>query len=199
MFEYISGPVQFGPDDQIIVDIAGIGFRIHAATHTKNALKPGQVAKIYLSLYVREDQLKLYGFLNEAERQMFLKLQSISGIGPALALHILDAAALSKIQQAIINGDVAFFRTIKGIGPKIANRIVIELKGSLKATDIAVGSEPDYTRLSAIHGLMALGYPELEAAEIVQKVLNQADRPENLEDIIRMSLQLVQNKSAMRE
>ncbi len=193
MFDYISGIVRFCSQNQIVVDVSGVGFSILVPNHVKNKLTDGENAKIFVYLYVRDDSIKLYGFLSEQEREMFLRLQSISGIGPALALNIIAAGNLQKLYESIMSEDVEFFRTIKGIGSKMASRIVLELKGSLKNIDLPGNSEDDFLRSAATKALANLGYQEFEAAEAVKKSFFQ-EKPKNLENLVRHALQILQSK-----
>lgn len=198
MFEYLSGIVHFSSQDQVIVDVHGIGFAVSVTNSVKTQLTEGQTAKLYIHFHVREDAMRLYGFLTEQEREMFLKLQSVSGIGPALSLNILSASTVQKVYEAIMSEDVEFFKTIKGVGVKTATRLVVELKGSLRNIPIYMApiSEINYLRSSAIKALMALGYQELEASQAVHQSLSKEKKPKNLETLIFEALQMLQSKTA---
>lgn len=197
MFEYLCGTIHFSSQEQIIIDVGGVGFAVYVTNSAKNQLTDGQTAKLYIHLHVREDHMRLYGFLTEQEREMFLKLQSVSGIGPALSLNILSTSTVQKVYEAIISEDVEFLKTIKGVGVKTATRLVVELKGGLRnmAMQIAPTSEINYLRSSAIKALMALGYQELEASQAVNQALSVEKNPKNLEVLVFSGLQVLQNKS----
>lgn len=186
MFEYLEGKIQFGSGDIVIVEIAGVGFKIHVPATVKDKLTQGKVSKVFISLCVREDSLKLFGFLSLSERDLFEKLQTVSGIGPSIALNALSCGSPAEFYEAIMQENLSFFRRIKGIGPKTASRLVLELKGNLPKIEGESGALlPESTmRLDAIKALQGLGYQELEAAEAVRKVFLAEEHPKNLEALL---------------
>ena len=186
MFEYLRGIVHILQGDAIVIDIQGMGYKIHVPNSTKDILKEGDETEIYVYLSVREDAMKLYGFANRADRDMFEKLLTVSGIGPALSLNILSHASTTELYQAIYEENISFFRRIKGIGPKTASRLVLELKGNLLKLETQMPKNS--FRNDAINALMGLGYSELDASEAVQKAFQNKGNFKNLEELVIESL-----------
>lgn len=185
MFEYIYGKVDSVTNDKIVVDVNGVGFQIHVPGNVLNNVVVGDNSKIYLKLHVREDRMQLFGFLNLQERELFEKLQNISGIGPALALNILSFDTIQALYDAITQEKLSFFKKVKGVGPKMAKRIVLELKGSLKEMDVAsISSIAGSFKNDAIKALTGLGYQEESSVNAVTEVLAQNPDIKNLEELV---------------
>lgn len=183
MFEYLRGTVHF-LSDSVAIEIAGIGFKVHVPTTTKDKLTEGKVETIYTFLSVKEDDLQLYGFITPQDRDMFEKLQTVSGIGPSIALTILSKATVNELYQAIYQEDLAFFKRIKGIGAKTASRMVLELKGNLPK--IEDKTPEGIQRNNAIKALMGLGYSEYDASEAVKQA--EKEPYANLEELVVAAL-----------
>lgn len=192
MYEYMIGKVQSADDKILILEVSGIGYRINIPSSVVNKIKTGEELKIYVDLCVREDSMKLFGFLSTNEREMFAKLQTISGIGPSVALNIVSGASIQLLYEAIINEDLTLFKKIKGVGPKTAKRIVLELKGSL-SKDIASmpkmeESVVDMIYSNAVKALSALGYQPQNATEAVDKAIKILPEKKTLEDVVTEAL-----------
>ena len=189
MFDYLCGKVQLAGNNAVVIDVAGVGFLVQVPTSTQSQLQQQKQAMLYVKLVVREDNLRLFGFTTKPERDMFEKLQTISGIGPGLALNILSAGKLDDLRQAIIAGDLQRFKKIKGVGQKMANRIVLELKGSLPPLEPTPAASADESIAQAVSALIGLGYPRQDALEAVNKVLDKLPQPRTVEDIVIKALQ----------
>lgn len=195
MLHYIKGELAIKLDGIVVVEAGGIGYEINVpASSSAYLAKEGDMITLYLHMAVREDDVSLYGFSSNKELQFFKKLITINGVGAKAALSILSALPLSECIKAIAFEDVTAFTRANGIGKKIAQRIVLELKDKMKEfesmtgidfttgevfdsnTDVisSVGTNNDYAkREEAISALMALGYSRSEAAGAISKVKEQ--------------------------
>ena len=191
MFEYLYGKIYPLTDGTLVVEIAGVGFKLHVPISTRDRFREGENGKIFVKMCVREDSIKLYGFADAGERNLFEKLQTISGIGPALALNIVSAGEVESLHGAILNEDLAFFKKVKGVGPKMARRIVLELKGVLPQPGPSLPAADARIRGNAVNALHALGYQRQDAETAVAKVLAQLPGTDNLEEVVREALQLL--------
>ena len=185
MFEYIQGKVSYVSHEIVVLDVSGVGFKIYTPVNVKDKIKQGETSKLFISVCLREDSLKLFGFLTQQDRELFEKVQTVSGIGPSLALHVLNAGSPQEFYNAVMHENLSFFRKIKGIGPKMASRIVLELKGNLPKTEPETNpSDGSSFRGDAIKALVGLGYQETQAWEAVQRALVEIPSPKNLEVLL---------------
>lgn len=196
MFAYISGKLGYKHNDYIVVEANGIGYKINTALSTiQNAGSPGDDVKVYTHLYVREDIMSLYGFLSKEELGMFELLIGVSGVGPKAAVSILSSVSPSKFSLAVITDDIKTLTKAQGIGNKMAQRIILELKDKIKkeqlvSADIGVSKDvpvdEEGSRISeAVSALMVLGYTPLEANKAVSSVYSEGM---DLEAIIKNAL-----------
>lgn len=186
MYDYIRGEVADTGKDYAVVDAGGVGYRINTSSNTLNSLKTGQTEKLYCSLVIREDAHIIYGFYTPEEREMFLKLTMVSGIGPKLAVAVLSAMKVNDIAAAVITSDESAFEKVSGVGKKTAQRIIIDLAGKITAgqTEGERFAAAD-KETEAVSALVALGYNRVEAVRAVSSVKNLGDKAE---DIILMAL-----------
>ena len=190
MFDYLAGRVISCSSGNLVLDIGGVGFSIRVPLSTEIKLKQDTQAKVVISMVVREDSMKLYGFCTIGERELFEKLHAISGIGPVLALAILSGGTFEALRNAIMLEDLTYFKKIKGVGPKTAKRIILELKGSMpdlhgdeQSPQIATNLQQD-----AVAALVGLGIQHAHAVEIVEKSLKKLGVQTSLDELIRESL-----------
>ncbi len=190
MFDYIIGNIASVGENKIVVDCNGVGFALSASINACAEYAKKSQAKIPVYLAVREDALELYGFRDEKERELFLKLIGVSGIGAKLAISVLGGMPSDTLRSVIARGDSAALSSIKGVGKKTAERIVLELKGKLDFTDdaavhgtVAVGTVDD----KAVAALIGLGYERHEAELAVKKAAIDGANT-STEDIIRAVL-----------
>ncbi len=193
MFEYIHGKLaDFGPT-YVVIDTNGVGYGINVSLSTSQAIKDRTTAKLYIHLYVREDDQRLYGFAEKLERQLFRLLLSVSGVGTNTALIILSSMTPAQVRQAVLSEDVESFRAVKGIGPKTAKRIILDLKDKLnKSFDKPVGNSidtPNNTmRNEALSALVNLGFKQKEVLKAFEQVSGDA---KSVEELIKKSLILL--------
>ena len=194
MFEYLSGIVKFKNPTGLVLDVNGVGYRIQIPLSTfevlPNVEKPFQ-ALIYF--HVREDTQSLYGFASAEERDLFLMLIGISGIGPKMALSIMSGASPQQFRKRIIAGDVRALTQIPGIGLKTAKRIIIELKEKFTDADEEIPGESDIPLPSlseeALQALLSLGYRRGESLTALKKAAKELAADASIEDILKIALQ----------
>ena len=177
MYAFIEGIVEHKSSGELVINAGGVGYLLLCSQSTLSAAPPrGEFTRIYTHLSVREDAMELFGFTSQEEKAMFLRLTSISGIGPRTALGVLAAMPLPDLTLAILTGDAATLCRAPGIGKKTAQRITLELKDKLSAEDLPAGTQAvslpgssgaDSAVGEAILALQSLGYTQSEAARAV--------------------------------
>ena len=196
MFAYIKGSLSYKHGETIVVEANGIGYKIHTALSTIECIgSMGAEIKVFTHLYVREDMMSLYGFLTQEELGMFELLLSVSGVGPKAATSVISAVSPSKFGLAVITDDIKTLTKAQGIGNKMAQRIILELKDKIKKEQLVEANtlidgkntiNRDSSRASeAISALMVLGYTPLEASRAVSAVYAE---DMDLESVIRGAL-----------
>ena len=195
MFYYVSGTVAHTAPYLAVIDCGGVGYACRTTNHTLSRLKQGEKAKLYTYLNVREDAMELYGFATENERNCFELLISVSGVGPKAALSILSAATPESLAMSVITGDEKALTVAPGIGKKIAQRIILELKDKLAKGQISPGGEayggtgvtviPENKTSEAAAALAVLGYSQGEI-NLALKGLDLEGL--SLEEIIKQAL-----------
>ena len=169
MISRLEGKVTYIGGQSAIIDVHGVGYKVHASADTLSKLKEGQDASFWTYLAVREDALDLYGFPDKESHDFFTLLITVSGIGPKSALGILNVVAVATLRKAIAKGDPAYITKISGIGSKKAEKIVLELKDKLTLSEAEMKSELGDDS-DAIAALESLGYSEREAREGLKKI-----------------------------
>lgn len=196
MFYYLKGTVAHVAPYLAVVDCGGVGYACHTTTHTLSYLEKGEQAALYTYLNVREGVFDLYGFSTEEERNCFELLIGVSGVGPKAALSILSATTPEGLAMSIITGDEKALTVAQGIGKKIAQRIILELKDKLAKGQIAPpGGEtyggtgitviPENKSTEAAAALAVLGYSATEVAQALKGIDMEGLK---LEDIIKQAL-----------
>jgi Holliday junction DNA helicase RuvA len=196
MFAYLSGTLAHLAEASLVLDVAGVGYQVFVSAATAARLPPkGQPVKIFTYLQVKEDGLALYGFLSQEELDMFLRLITVSGVGPKVALGALGVLNPSQILLAILTGDAALLAKAPGIGRKTAERITLELRDKVRTQDALAGSQADpqqtlaltsSEKQDAIDGLLALGYDRGETVKAVMEVaLPEMGAPQILKAALR--------------
>lgn len=192
MINFIYGEIASKNENSVVLDHNGIGFEIFVSTSTLSLIgQIGEMARVFTYMNVKEDELSLYGFLSIEEKNMFLKIINVSGIGPKMALQILSGLSLSDLAVAIKNEDIKLLSTIKGLGKKTAERLALELKDKIDLIGFAVQEtlveDVNVDMVDeAMQALIALGINKNEAYRLAK--LN-AVGAESTEDIIRKTFQ----------
>lgn len=196
MFYSLNGTLTHMDAAFVVIECGGVGFKCSTTANTMRRLpKLGERTKLFTYLNVREDALDLYGFSDEKELNCFKMLLSVSGVGPRVALSILSEITPEKFAFCAAAGDAKTLTHAPGVGMKLAQRIVLELKDKISSADAATGfSEPELGVISAsgnageaVNALMVLGYAKSEASAAVAK----CDSALPIEEIIRQSLKLL--------
>ncbi|MCI2105696.1 MAG: Holliday junction branch migration protein RuvA [Intestinimonas sp.] len=195
MFYYVKGTVTHMAPYLAVIDCGGVGFACRTTNLTLSRLKKGENATLYTYLNVREDALDLYGFATEEEKNCFEQLISVSGVGPKAAISILSATTPEGLAMAIITGDDKSLTTAPGIGKKIAQRIILELKDKLAKGQISAGGEPyggtgitvipENKATEAAAALAVLGYSQGEISLALKGIEMEKLK---LDEIIRQAL-----------
>lgn len=196
MYAFIEGEVCEKLAGSLVLLAAGVGWQLNCSNNTLQAAPPvGGKMRCYTFLSVREDAMELFGFATREEKEMFLQLTSVSGIGPKTALGVLGSMPLRDLNLAILLGDVNALSRAPGIGKKTAQRIALELKDKISQADVsqsasAAAGQPAQVLSGdavseAIEALTALGYSSTEARNAISQIRDQADRPE---EMIRLAL-----------
>jgi holliday junction DNA helicase RuvA len=190
MIEYLFGQlVELNPAFAVI-EIGGTGYYVHVSLNTYMAIKDTKIAKIYIHEVIREDTHSLYGFHDKEERELFRMLISVSGVGANTGILFLSSLTVNEIRAAIISGDVDRLKSVKGIGLKTAQRIVVELKDKLSkeplSNDIFI-SMNNTTREEALSALVTLGFIKKNAEKVVDGIL-RGNPGKTVEQIIKDAL-----------
>ena len=198
MFAYIKGTLEEKSSNYVVIDVSGIGYQIFMSNISINEIgEVGKNVKVHTYYYVREDNISLYGFLTKEELKMFELLLSVSGIGAKSAIAMLSNITPSSFAFAVVSNDIAKLKKVPGIGPKTAQRIVLELQDKLKAeqeiakaddTQMDIQDSNDENISEAIAALQILGYNKKE----IDKVFENIDKSDlSVEDLIKKRLSLL--------
>ena len=186
MFHYIKGRVTMRFEGGVVIEAAGIGYELHVPDNSPAYLAAAnEEMLLYTEMVLREDEISIYGFTDKESLETFKKLTTVNGVGAKAALSLLSAMTLSELTKAIIYEDALMLTRAQGIGKKIAQRIVLELKDKLRGLGSGLDTNQDLKAGSnekdeAIIGLMTLGYSRSEAAEAINLVGLEAPSTEAL-------------------
>lgn len=173
-----------------IIDCNGVGYQLNISLNTYGKIGNDENCKLYTQLIVREDAQLLYGFFDQAEKQLFQSLISVSGVGAATALTVLSAGNPVEVSEAIISGDVAWFKSVKGIGPKSAQRIIIDLKDKVGAgieIDNISAAGDNTVKEEALSALVMLGFNKNQAEKAISRIL-KSNSDYGVEEVIKQAL-----------
>ena len=194
MIDQISGKIISINENYVVLAVGGFGIKVNISAVFASKLVNEDLITLVTYLNVREDALDLYGFKNESERNLFLMLISISGIGPKLAVSILSGVELEELKSNILSGDIKSLTSIPGVGAKTAKRIIIELKDKLsKTTTTELGFEDNFgSKISkdVLSALVGLGYSESIAIDAIKRI-NPANSNKSIESLIKEALKIL--------
>lgn len=185
MISRLRGTPASRSGDGLVLDVGGVGYLVAATPSALRRTEGMREVTLETYLHVREDTLQLYGFADTAERELFLHLLGVSGIGPKVALAVVSSSAPGELRRAIALGDAARFQAIPGIGKKTAERIVLELKGSIADAIEPGGREPISSDLVAREALVELGYSILEAERALARIDPELPAEERVREALR--------------
>lgn len=196
MFEYIQGKVVTRQPTHVVVEAGGIGYLLHITLNSYDQIADGKEQKIYAWLQVQEDAHRLWGFHEPAERDVFLHLVSVSGIGPNTARLILSGMTPEECRQAILTDNELAFRQVKGVGPKTAKRVMMELKDKMlksagESLSSKAGAQKNQSVEEAMAALITLGFVKSQAEKVISQIVRDEGREMPTETLVRMALRML--------
>ena len=193
MIEYINGQVVDLTPTSVILECNGIGYFLNISLTTYSSLSSKNSGKLYVYEAIREDAYILYGFLDRRERELFLLLISVSGVGPNTARMILSSLTPPELEQVIASGNVNMVKGVKGIGAKTAQRIIVDLKDKIKrGGDTLNISTPSNSEVQeeALAALVMLGFSQIQSQKAIQKLLKESPLM-TVEEVIKAALKMM--------
>jgi Holliday junction DNA helicase RuvA len=193
MYDYIKGEIKEISPTHVIIDNNGIGYFINISVNTFSKLSGKENGLIFIYEVIREDSHQLFGFFDKKERDIFLHLISVSGVGANTARVMLSSLTPEEIQSAIIHSDINLLKSIKGIGTKSAERIIVDLRdkvGKLKDGDQIVVSLDNTIKEEALSALVMLGFPKAKVDKIINEILKE-NKGLSVENLIKESLKRI--------
>ena len=191
MITHIQGKLIEKTPTYVVIDVNGVGYKIKISLQTFSAIK-GELCKLFTHFSVKEDSQTLFGFFEESERHLFRNLISVSGVGPSTAQIILSTYSPDEIIQHITTADVAAVQSVKGIGAKTAQRIIIDLKDKvakgLPTSDLLFNQMDNTIRQEALSALLALGFAKKGAESKIEKVLKSNPDIASIEELVKTAL-----------
>ena len=194
MYSFIEGKITEKNPAYAIIEAGGIGYMINISLNTFSQIKNFETCRMLTHLVVREDAMILYGFATEEERQLFRQLISVSGIGANTARIILSSLSSNEVIEAITSNNVSLLQSVKGIGAKSAQRIIVDLKDKLsKDKSVTEIFETSYNTLKeeALSGLLILGFGKNAAVKALDKILKAKSSPFTVEQLIKDALKIL--------
>ncbi|MEO7048490.1 MAG: Holliday junction branch migration protein RuvA [Ferruginibacter sp.] len=194
MYAYLEGKFSYKSPAQVHMDVNGIGFEVNISLNTYSSIQALEKGRLFTHLQVKEDGHTLYGFFEKQEKEMFVMLISVSGVGAATARMMLSSLRSDEVAQAILLGNVRLLESVKGIGKKTAERLVLELKDKVskqpQGNDFisTVGNRLEQDALTA---LTALGISRQQAEQSIQKIIRAEPGITVLEDLIKKALKAI--------
>jgi len=189
MYAYLEGKLTFKSPTQIYLDVGGVGYLLHITLNTFAAIESAENTKLFTHLYVKEDILSLYGFHTKDEKEIFLLLLSVSGIGPNTARVVLSSMTSEEVVSAILHENVAAFNKVKGIGPKTAKRVILDLKDKVSKLGMEVKSSNNIVqsdlKTEAISALMSLGFNKAQIVKKIDHIMGNTPGIDKVEVLIK--------------
>ncbi|MGQ9617861.1 MAG: Holliday junction branch migration protein RuvA [Candidatus Aminicenantia bacterium] len=190
MISYIKGKILEKKPGEVVVDVNGIGYRAHVPLSTYFKLgSVGEETSLFISIFIREDSINLYGFFTRTEREIFEKLTKINGVGPKLALNILSGIEPKEFTDTIERGEVHRLYSLPGVGKKTAMRVIVELSGKLKFNE-----RQNTLKEDIISALVNLGYKKKDVIDIVEKTLRISKSEDGFEKVFKDVLKAILRK-----
>lgn len=194
MIAFLRGKLVHREPTHVVIEVNGVGYHIHISLQTFSAVKEQENVFLFTHLAIREDAHILFGFASEGEKRLFQQLTSVNGVGPSTAIVMLSYMNESELKSAIVREDAVALQSIKGIGGKTAQRVIIELKDKLKKESWEE-SQPSISqggyntvRKEALSALLTLGLPKAVAEKSIDAVLKKSGNTVTLEDLVKQAL-----------
>lgn len=199
MISYLRGKVVYLTEETLVLDVNGVGYEIYCSGGAFRKIGNSETAEIYTYLQVKEDGITLFGFASLQEKELFLKVLSVQGVGPKLGIAILTGLSADEFALAVQTADVKRLSAVKGLGKKTAEKIILELHGKISAAEVINASGDDLTKQAeptakltaveedAVSALMGLGFTKVESVNAVKKARESGAT--GVEEIIMRALQ----------
>ncbi len=194
MIAYVKGDFVSKTPAVVHVDVNGVGYEVQISLNTYMSIEPLEKGILHTFLHIKEDSHTLYGFFGVPEKEMFIKLIGISGVGAATARMMLSSMKPDEIARAIVQGNARLLESIKGIGKKSAERIILELRDKLSKQSMEANISPQInntTEQDALNALISLGIARPAGEQAIRKVLSSAPGSDKVEDIIKKALKIL--------
>ncbi len=196
MYEYIHGKVVSKQPTHVVLETGGIGYLLNITLNSFDQIKDGENHKIFTWLQVQEDIHRLWGFHDPAEREVFIHLISVSGIGPNTARLILSGMSPEECRQAIITDNELAFKQVKGVGPKTAKRLMMELKDKMLKTEIDPLAPNEGTNFhqsmdEAQSALVTLGFMKSKVDKVISQIVRDQGKEIPTETLVRLALRML--------
>lgn len=191
MFNHLRGRLMHRSPARVVVETGGVGYDLAVPLGTYENLPTDGEVTLLVHMQVREDKVRLYGFLTESERELFRMLLTVSGIGPVMALAALSGSDVESLEQAIVTEDVSTLTRIRGIGARTARRMALELKPALLQRGVQAGALPERGRQvlnDAVAALISLGYSRSKAEKAIVGAAGKLSSQAAVEDLVRQGL-----------
>ena len=194
MYAYLEGKFNYKSPAQIYLDVNGVGYEVNISLNTYSAIQNLEKGKLFTHLQVKEDGHTLFGFFEREEKEMFLLLINVSGVGAATARMMLSSLRSEEVRVAILQGNVKLLESVKGIGKKTAERLVLELKDKISkhssGNDFVLPANNSLQQ-DALTALTALGISRPQAELSIQKIIRAEPSVSQLEDLIKKALKAI--------
>ncbi len=194
MYAYLQGKFSLKNPAQVYLDVNGVGYEVNISLNTYAQIQNSEGGKLYTYLQVKEDGHTLYGFFEKSEKEIFIQLISVSGIGAATARMMLSHLKPVEVSHAIQHGNIKLLESIKGIGKKTAERLVLELRDKVNKVDISSNiliSPGNSMQQDALNALIALGIARPQAESSIKKITSSDPGLNNLEEMIKKALKAI--------
>jgi len=195
LIAYLEGKLTFKSPTLVHIDVGGMAYEVNISLNTFGEIEELDSTKLYTQLIIRENEHSMYGFHTRSEKDLFNKLVSVKGIGPNTSRVILSYMTPSETISAILHDNAAAFKKVKGVGPKTAQQIILDLKNKIAKESLegvpAEKTSTQTTREEAISALVALGFPRSQVGKMVDKVLSQDKTIDQVEILIKSVLRQI--------
>ena len=192
MIAYIKGEISYKSPTYLIIETGGVGYHVNISLNSYGQIQTLEKVQMLIHTHITDDAHTLYGFVDEAERSLFKHLISVSGVGPNSARVILSGMTPEETRSAIIGDNVAAFQRIKGIGPKTAKRVILDLKDKIikdsGADNVLVHAKGNTTREEALSALVALGFNTAQVQKALNRVKSENQGSGTVEELIKLAL-----------
>ena len=194
MIAYVEGPISHKNPAYVIIDVHGIGYQLHISLHTYEHIVNLERCRLLTQPVIRDELQQLYGFFSQDEKELFTALISVSGIAPNTARMMLSSLPPEELKKAIIREDISLIKSVKGVGIKTAQRLVVELRDTLKKTsagEIPLAGARSSVMDEALAAMTTLGFARPAAEKVISKIMNEKQEQVTVEELIKQALKAI--------